>query len=96
MAPALASCHDGYIMMSRTQISLEAELLERAKERSRRLGISLAEYVRRLLARDLGEPDAVAEARAIFALGRSDGRDVTREEDELLGEAAAAERRRDA
>jgi predicted nucleic acid-binding protein len=42
-------------MMSRTQIALDPELLSRARERAGQLGVSLAEYIRRLLVRDLGE-----------------------------------------
>ena len=38
--------HDGYIMMERTQISLDSEVLRQAKAKAADLGVSLAEYVR--------------------------------------------------
>jgi predicted DNA binding CopG/RHH family protein len=39
--------------MTRMQIMLDPELLRRAKWRASEVGISLAEYIRRLVARDL-------------------------------------------
>ena len=43
-------------MMARTQITLDPELWRRARKRASQLGISLAGYVRQLLAKDLHEP----------------------------------------
>jgi hypothetical protein len=40
-------------MMSRTQITLDDEMQRRARRRASDLGVSLAEYFRRLVARDL-------------------------------------------
>jgi len=77
-------------MMSRTQITLESEMRRRAIEKASQLGISLAEYIRRLVARDLGEREPVADPSLVFDLGRSAGSDVAREKDAMLGEAAAA------
>lgn len=42
------------VIMIRTQISLDAEVYEHAKEEARRRGISFAELVRRSLAQTLG------------------------------------------
>jgi len=56
------------------------------------MGISLAEYVRRLVARDLGEPAAGGDVASIFSLGRSAGSDVARHKDRYLAEALDAER----
>lgn len=81
-------------MMSRTQLSLEPEVLRRAKTRARRLGISLAEYFRRLVARDLDEPTLVAEPSTIFNLGTSGGSDVATEKDAMLGAALTRPRKR--
>lgn len=83
-------------MMSRTQIGLPSELHRRATQRAGQLGLSLAEYVRRLIQRDLGEPEAVAEPAAVFDLGHSEGSDVARDKDALVGEAVTAARRRKA
>ncbi|MCP3963654.1 MAG: hypothetical protein GY719_37940 [bacterium] len=79
-------------MMSRTQLTLEPEMQRRARERASQLGVSFAEYVRRLLARDLGEPEQCVEASAVFNLGDSGGADIARDKDALIGEAVAANR----
>ena len=81
-------------MAVRTQITLDAEAHRSAKRRAADMGISLAEYVRRLIARDLGEPPTGAEVSAIFGLGRSDGSDVARHKDRYQGEAVDADRSR--
>ncbi len=47
-------------MMAKTQITLETEMQRRARQRANDLGVSLAEYFRRLLARDLARPETAA------------------------------------
>ena len=81
-------------MMSRTQITLPPEVQKRARERAAHLGISLAEYLRRLVARDLGERTRPGNPSSVFNLGRSGGSDVATEKDRMIGEAVAARRRR--
>lgn len=76
-------------MMLRTQLSFDAEALRRARERAAQLGISLAEYVRRLVNRDLGEPAQKADPSVLFNLGDSGGSDIARDKDEMVGEAVA-------
>jgi hypothetical protein len=78
-------------MMARTQIALEPEIQRRARARASHLGISFAEYVRRLVTRDLGEPEQGADPSAVFNLGSSGGSDIARDKDSLLGAAAVAE-----
>jgi hypothetical protein len=78
-------------MMARTQISLGPELQRRARRRAAERGVSFAQYVRDLVATDLGPRRRRADATAVFALGASAGGDVAREKDRMLGEAAAAE-----
>jgi hypothetical protein len=51
------------------------------------LGISFAEYVRRLVARDLARPPAVRNPHALFDLGDSGGSDVARYKHRYVGEA---------
>ena len=53
-------------MMSRTQIVLDPEMQRRARQRAHDLGISLAEYLRRLVARDLGSTPAKAAPSSVF------------------------------
>ena len=77
-------------MMSRVQISLESEDYRRARVRAAELGISLAEYVRRLVARDLGEPEKPVEVSALFDLFDSGGSDIARDKDWMIGEAVEA------
>lgn len=81
-------------MMARAQISLEPEMHRRARERATQLGISLAEYFRRLVARDLGQPRQRVDPSAVFNLGSSGGADIARDKDAMLGAAMAAEQGR--
>ena len=77
-------------MMVRTQISLSAEDHRRAKERAAEAGISLSEYLRRLVARDLGEPRPKADVSRLFALGESGLTDVSSNHDAYVAEAIEA------
>lgn len=82
-------------MMERTQISLPAEDLSRAKARASDLGISLAEYIRRLLTQDLEEHPAPVGISAVFDLFDSGGSDVTRFKDRYIFDALNAEHERE-
>ena len=75
--------------MTRTQLSFERETLQRARDRANELGISLAEYVRRLVTKDLGGGSRAVDPDAVFNLGSSAGSDVARDKDAMLGEAFA-------
>jgi hypothetical protein len=79
-------------MMSRTQITLEQEIQRRVRQRAGDLGVSFAEYIRRLVARDLGGERPVANPAAVFDLGASDGSDVAANKDAMLAEAFASGR----
>ena len=75
-------------MNVRTQITLDAELQRRAHARAAELGISFTEYVRRLIANDLGDPKPRADISAIFDLGASaEPTNIARDKDKLIGEA---------
>lgn len=87
-------CYDGTIMMSRTQITLESEMQRRARRRASELGVSLAEYVRRLVARDLARPQAGTDVARIFDLGSSGASDIARDKDTMIAEAFHSSRRR--
>jgi len=78
-------------MMIRTQIALEAGDHRRAKRRAAELGVSLAEYVRRTLRRDLGDRAQTGDISAIFAIADSGGSDVAQHKDRYLAEAVEAE-----
>lgn len=81
-------------MMSRAQVVLDPELQKRARTRAAELGISFAEYIRRLVARDLKTPRRRADVSLIFDLGRSAGSDVARDKDAMVGEAVASRQAR--
>lgn len=74
-------------MMVRMQISLPPQEHRRARARAAELGISVAEYVRRLVARDLGPGRAASDPHALFDLGESRGSDIARHKDVYVGEA---------
>jgi hypothetical protein len=54
----------------------------------------MAEYVRRLVTRDLAGPQASADPAAVFDLGRSDGSDIAAKKDVMIAEAFSSSRRR--
>jgi hypothetical protein len=75
-------------MNARTQITLDPETQRRAHAKAAELGISFAEYIRRLVANDLGEVRRKADIFEIFDLGASgDPTDIARDKDKMIGEA---------
>jgi len=80
--------------MSRTQISLTREIERRVRQRASDLGVSLAEYVRRFVVRDLGSSKATANPAAVFDLGASGGSDVAKNKDSMVAKAFASGRNR--
>jgi hypothetical protein len=75
-------------MNARTQITMDPEMQRRAHAKAAELGISFAEYVRRLVAQDLGEAKPKADVSIIFDLGASDEpTDIARDKDKLIGDA---------
>jgi plasmid stability protein len=85
-------CYDGTIMAQRTQISLPDEDHRRARARASDLGVSLAEYIRRLVAADLRTERTAAPVDALFDLGSSaDGSDISARKDAYIGDAVRAE-----
>ena len=77
--------------MTRTVISIERDLYQRARARAEALGMSFAEFVRSLLTEKLGEPRRTVDPSIIFDLGRSaEPTDIARDKDKLIGEAVDA------
>ena len=68
-------------------------MLKKARDRAGQLGISLAEYVRRLVAQDLEREAPSADPSAVFDLGSSGGSDIANEKDAMMGEAFAGDSR---
>lgn len=81
-------------MMVRTQITMDPETQRHARTRAAQMGISVAEYVRRLVARDLGGGVGGADPSLVFDLGDSGGSNVAVGKDQMVGEAVAAQRSR--
>ncbi len=83
-------------MMVRTQISLDSETHARASARAASLGISLAEYMRRLADRDLADsPRKDIDIACVFDLGASEGStDIASQKDRMIAEATAAAKHR--
>ena len=77
-------------MMVRTQISLDSEIHALTRERAAKLGISLAEYMRRLVDRDLAESPRSIDRSIVFDLGTSGTSDIASEKDRMIGEATFA------
>ena len=78
-------------MTTKMQVTLEDEQHRRAKAKAAAAGISLAEYLRRLVATDLGDVDARnADIAELFDLGGSGGSDIAHHKDAYIGEAVDA------
>ena len=75
-------------MNARIQITMDPEMRRRARAKAAALGISFAEYVRRVIAQDLSEAKSKADISMIFDLGASkEPTDIARDKNELIGEA---------
>ena len=75
-------------MNARTQITMDPEMQRRAQTKAAELGISFAEYVRRLVAEDLGEQKPRPDISSIFDLGASgEPTNIARDKDKMIGEA---------
>ncbi len=82
-------------MTTRTQIYLPSEDHKRARLRATEQGISLAEYVRRLVRDDLaGDGQGINDVSTIFGIGSSGGSNIARLKDTYLAEALEAHRRK--
>jgi hypothetical protein len=73
----------------RTQIALTPEQHARAKQKAASLGITLAEYIRRLVDEDLAGVEPAASPSAIIGIGASGGSDIAREGYRVVGDAVA-------
>ena len=78
-------------MMARTQITLEPETHRRARQRASDLGVSLAEYLRRLVKRDLGSQEKKGDVTCVFDLGSAGGSNIAKHKDKMIAEAFQAD-----
>ena len=82
--------------MVRTRISLDPERHAQAQARAAAQGTSLAEYVRRLIDRDLAEQARRVDRSVVFDLGTSRHSDIASDKARMMGEATATGKRRHA
>ncbi len=74
--------------MIRTQIAMDPEQHRAARRKAADLGLSLAEYIRRLVDRDLPQPEPRrGDMSRLSGKGNSAGSDVAGHKDEYIGEA---------
>jgi len=67
---------------------MDAEMQRRARAKAAGLGMSFAEYVRRVVARDLGEPKPKPDISILFDLAKDGPRtNIARDKDKFLAEA---------
>lgn len=76
-------------MTQRTQVTLDPELHRHARRKAAELGISLAEYVRRLVREDLDVPRSRGDTSQIIGLGDSGGSDIGAHKDTYVANALA-------
>lgn len=81
-------------MMVRTQIMLDADSHRYVKRRAAEQGISLAEYLRRLVDRERGKKPAKKDISAITGMFDSGGSNVARHKEQYLDEALWQEHQR--
>ena len=75
-------------MDTRTQITIDPELQRRAHAKAAELGISFAEYVRRLLAHDLGPIRRKVHISTVFDLvDEGPPTNIARDKDQMLADA---------
>lgn len=71
--------------MVRTRITLDRELHARVRARAAGLGVSLAEYIRRVVDRELADDPGNVDRSVVFDLGASAGTDVASDKDRMIG-----------
>ncbi len=75
----------------RTQIALETEQHALVKRKAEELDISMAEYIRRLIDRDLQQTRSGGDISDIFGIGNSGGSNIALDRKSATAEAIAAQ-----
>jgi len=82
-------------MNTRSQITLDPETQRRAQAKASELGISFAEYVRRVLAEDLEQPKNKSDVSLTFDIvDEGPPTNIARDKDRMVAEAVWQEQRR--
>ncbi len=78
-------------MTSRMQITLDPEIQVKVRRRAKKIGVPVAEYVRRIIAADLGVDPPRASVSELFDLGRSaEMTDIAKDKSAMIADAIAA------
>lgn len=78
-------------MTSRMQITLDPAMQVKVRRRAERIGVPVAEYVRRVIAADLGGDPPKSDVTELFGLGRSpEPTDIAKNKEAMIAEAIAA------
>ncbi len=65
----------------------------RARQRASELGVSLAEYVRRLVTRDLASPQTKVDVTCVFDLGNSGSSNIAKNKAAMIADAFNSQRK---
>jgi hypothetical protein len=74
-------------MSARTQVTLDPETRRRAQAKAAEQKMSFAEYVRRLVVKDLGEAEKKLDISTVFDLADGEETDIASRKDEMIAEA---------
>ena len=78
-------------MASRMQITLDAATQIKVRRRAESIGVPVAEYVRRVIAADLGDDPPRSDVAELFDLGRSaEPTDIAQNKRAMIADAIAA------
>lgn len=78
-------------MPSRMQITLDPETQVKVRRRAESIGVPVAEYVRRVIAADLGGDPPKSDVAELFDLGRSaEPTDIAKNKQAMIAEANEA------
>lgn len=77
------------------QITLDPATQVKVRRRAESIGVPIAEYVRRVIAADLGDAPPRAHVSEIFGLGKSaEPTNVARDKNAMIADAIAADKLR--
>ena len=82
-------------MTSRMQITLDPAMQVKVRRRAESIGVPIAEYVRRVIAADLGDEPPRSHVSEIFGLGESaEPTNIARDKNAMIAAAIATDKLR--
>jgi hypothetical protein len=79
-------------MMARMQVTMNSETQRLVRLKAAGLGVSIAEYVRRLIANDLAGQSRNARPEKVFDLGSTGRSNIAKDKKAMIAEAIAGRR----